>query len=62
MSTIYEQNDYYFLYFCRRKGLLHALSDRNSKQLAIILRFLIRFISADNFKKILTEVANCMIG
>lgn len=49
------------LYF-RRKGLTHALSNRDSKQLAQILRFLIRYINVERFMKILIEVSDCLIG
>ncbi|XP_065205586.1 U3 small nucleolar RNA-associated protein 15 homolog [Planococcus citri] len=45
----------------RRKGLKQAISNRDSKQLAQILRFIIRYISVERFMKILIEVSDLII-
>lgn len=41
---------------------MHAISNRNSKQLSFILRFIIRYICVERFTKILIVVSDSLIG
>jgi len=46
----------------RRNGLAQALSGRNSKQLAFLLNFIVRYIGVRKLSKTLTHVASTVIG
>lgn len=46
----------------RRNGLVQAISNRNSKQLVIMLNFVVRYIGVKKLSKTLTHVASIIIG
>jgi len=46
----------------RRNGLVQAISGRNSKQLAFLLNFIVRYIGVRKLSKTLTHVASTVIG
>ncbi|KAE9532124.1 hypothetical protein AGLY_010326 [Aphis glycines] len=52
---------YVFDELCRRNGLVQAISGRNSKQLAFLLNFIVRYIGVRKLSKTLTHVASTVI-
>ncbi|XP_050523764.1 U3 small nucleolar RNA-associated protein 15 homolog [Daktulosphaira vitifoliae] len=46
---------------CRRNGLVQAISNRNQKQLAFLLNFIVRYIGVRKLSKTLTHVASTII-
>ncbi|XP_025409620.1 U3 small nucleolar RNA-associated protein 15 homolog [Sipha flava] len=52
---------YVFDELCRRNGLEQAIAGRNSKELALLLNFVIRYIGVRKLSKTLTHVASIII-